>query len=254
MRLIIVRHADPDYERDSLTPTGWREAELAAGRIRKIDEQCEGIRAIYVSPLGRAQDTASCSLKLLGREDAVTCEWLKEFFDPQIDRPDVEGGKAICWDWLPKDWTCRPVMYDVNAWKTDPIMMGGEVGAEYDRVCMEFDRLLAEHGYVRCSEEEGQFYHVKNSNDDTIVIFCHFGVESVLLSRLCNCSPMIFWHNFCAAPSSMTTVITEERREGIASFRINGYGDISHLYEAGEQPSFSARFRECYRNEDERRD
>ena len=42
MRLIIVRHADPDYEKDSLTPVGWREAELAAKRIKKIDEQCGG--------------------------------------------------------------------------------------------------------------------------------------------------------------------------------------------------------------------
>ena len=254
MRLIIVRHADPDYEKDSLTPVGWREAELAAKRIKKIDEQCGGIRAIYVSPLGRAQDTASCSLKLLGREDAVTKEWLKEFFDPQILRPDAEGEKRIAWDWLPKDWTSRPCFYDVNEWKKDPIMQGGEVGKEYDRVCAEFDKLLAEHGYVRCREEEGQFYHVENSNDDTIVLFCHFGVESVLLSRLAHCSPMIFWHNFCAAPSSMTTVITEERREGIASFRINAFGDISHLYVEDQEPSFSARFRECYGNEDERRD
>ena len=254
MRLIIVRHADPDYEKDSLTPGGWREAELAAKRIKKIDEQCGGIKAIYVSPLGRAQDTASCSLKLLNRDDAITCEWLREFFAPQIKRPDIKEGTAIAWDWLPKDWTSCPEFYNVNEWKKNSIMQAGEVGREYDRVCTEFDKLLATHGYVRCDEQEGQYYRVENSNTDTIVFFCHFGVESVLLSHLCHCSPMILWHSFCAAPSSVTTVITEERREGIASFRINGYGDVSHLYVAGEEPSFSARFRECYGNDWERRD
>ena len=30
MRIIIVRHGDPNYELDTLTKTGWREAELAA--------------------------------------------------------------------------------------------------------------------------------------------------------------------------------------------------------------------------------
>ena len=30
MRLLIVRHADPDYSIDSLTPAGWEEAKLLA--------------------------------------------------------------------------------------------------------------------------------------------------------------------------------------------------------------------------------
>ena len=32
MRLLIVRHADPDYSIDSLTPAGWEEAKLLADR------------------------------------------------------------------------------------------------------------------------------------------------------------------------------------------------------------------------------
>lgn len=37
MRLIIIRHGDPDYERDSLTQKGWREAEPLA-YTRKYEE------------------------------------------------------------------------------------------------------------------------------------------------------------------------------------------------------------------------
>jgi probable phosphoglycerate mutase len=58
----------------------------------------------------------------------------------------------------------------------------------------------------------------------------------------------------CAAPSSVTTVVTEERRKGVASFRMSSFGDISHLYAGGEEPAFAARFCECYDNEDERHD
>ena len=37
MKLIIIRHGDPDYSIDSLTPPGWREAEQLADRISKLD-------------------------------------------------------------------------------------------------------------------------------------------------------------------------------------------------------------------------
>ena len=35
MKLLIVRHADPDYTIDSLTSKGWREAELLSERLSK---------------------------------------------------------------------------------------------------------------------------------------------------------------------------------------------------------------------------
>jgi len=65
---------------------------------------------------------------------------------------------------------------------------------------------------------------------------------------------MILWHGFCAAPSSVTTIYSEERRKGIASWRVSSFGDISHLYAASEEPSFAARFCECFENENERHD
>ena len=83
-------------------------------------------------------------------------------------------------------------------------------------------------------------------NHHTVAIFCHFGVQCVLLSRLLSVSPMPLWHGLCAAPSSVTTLYTEERREDVASFRAASFGDTSHLALANESPSFSARFCECF--------
>ena len=53
MRLLIVRHGDPDYSIDSLTEKGWKEAEYLSERLSKLD-----VKDFYVSPLGRAKDTA----------------------------------------------------------------------------------------------------------------------------------------------------------------------------------------------------
>ena len=104
------------------------------------------------------------------------------------------------------------------------------------------------NGYKRC----GTYYKVTEENHKTLLFFCHFGVECVLLSHMLGISPMALWHGFVALPSSVTTLITEEREQGIAYFRCNGFGDISHLYAADEPPSFAARFCETYSNMEER--
>ena len=242
MKLLIIRHADPDYSIDSLTQTGWKEAELLSHRISKLD-----VKAFYTSPLGRAKATASLSLQKMNRE-ATECPWLREF-DRAIARPDADRRK-IPWDWLPADWTSVPEYFDRNLWYTTDIMKDGHVKEEYDWVTSELDKLLAKHGY----ERENDYYHAVNANNDTIVLFCHFGLECVLLSHLLNVSPMVLWHGMCAAPSSVTTLVTEERRKGIAYFRMSSFGDISHLYAGGEGPSFAARFCETYENANERHD
>lgn len=242
MKLLIVRHADPDYTIDSLTPTGWREAELLAERLSRLE-----VKAFYVSPLGRAKDTASLTLEKVGRE-AVECPWLREFAC-RVPRPDKET-LSIAWDWLPADWTKDPRHFDRDLWNRTEIMAAGKVREEYQWVTTEFDRLLLAHGY----ERENEYYRAVGSNRDTIVLFCHFGVECVLLSHLLGVSPMVLWHGLCAAPSSITTLVTEERRKGIAYFRMGCFGDTSHLYAAGVQPSFAARFCETFGWEGERAD
>ena len=242
MRILIVRHGDPDYSIDSLTEKGWKEAALLVDRICKLD-----VKEFYTSPLGRAKDTASLSLQKMGRT-AQTLDWLQEF-PAQIYRPDNGGEKIIAWDWLPEDWLADPRYLDKDAWCKTEIMREGNVDTMYEQVIAYFDAFLADHGYVR----EGNYYRAERPNRDTIVFFCHFGSECVLLSRLMNVSPMILWHNMCAAPTSVTTVYTEERREGKAIFRVNSFGDISHLYTAGEEPAFAARFCETF-DGDERHD
>ena len=240
MKLLIVRHGDPDYTIDSLTEIGWKEADLLSNRLSGLD-----VKACYCSPLGRAKDTAAASLKKLGME-AEILPWLREFA-PRVKKPNREG---VAWDWLPQDWTAYPDFFDRSRWIDHPAFQEAGVPEETAWVWAGLDDLLARHGYRR----EGDLYRVTEANEDTIILFCHFGLECVLLSRLLNVSPMILWHGTCALPTSVTTLITEERREGYAYFRMNGVGDISHLYAAGQEPSFSARFCETYSNMSQRHD
>lgn len=242
MKLLLIRHGDPDYKNDTLTEKGRREAECLAEMLAEQD-----ITHFYVSPYGRAQDTAYYTLKKMGRI-AETLPWLREFEAP-IWRPDDSTRMRIPWDWLPQDWTQDPRLYDKDRWQENELLSASDVGGEYRRVTGHFDELLARHGYRR----EGGYYRAERPNKDTIALFCHFGCGAVLLSHLWNVSPMVVWHGFCALPSSVTTLVTEERREGIASFRMLAYGETTHLYVNDEPPSFSARFCECY-DDDTRHD
>ena len=242
MKLLIIRHGDPDYSIDSLTPIGWHEAELLSHRMEKLD-----VKAFYVSPLGRARDTAKVTLDKLGRE-AQVLPWLQEF-PVKVVKPG-ESHPDICWDWLPQDWVTHTPFYDKGRWMDHPTFATPDLPQVWEAVTDGLDELLAKHGYVR----RDNYYEAVCPNEDTIVFFCHFGLECVLLSHLLNISPMLLWHGTCAAPTSITTLNTEERRRGIAYFRMSAFGDTSHLYAAGEAPSFHARFCETYDNKEQRHD
>ncbi len=240
MKLIIVRHGDPDYANDTLTELGWKEAEALSERMKNVKaDEC------YVSPLGRAKETASLSLKKMNME-ATELEWLREFA-PRVKRPEKVG---VAWDWLPQDWTRMPHAFDFDKWTDYPAFEDAKVREEVDWIYSEFDAFLEKHGY----KKEGKLFKVLNPNSDVIVFFCHFGLECILLSYLLNLPPFVLWQSTIAAPTSITTIATEERRDGIAQFRMHAFGDTSHLYVAGMEPSPSGRFRELFTNENERMD
>lgn len=231
MEIIIVRHADPDYSIDSLTEKGVREAELLAERLSK-DEYT----AFYQSPMGRAKKTASYTMEKLGAK-AETLDWLCEFKGSIIK----DGQEGPCWDRLPSTWTEEDIYYTKD-WYNGKLFDGTNVKAEHIKVCEGVDKLLEKHGY----KHVGRHFEVVNGNHDRIVLFCHFGVESVILSHIFGISPMIIWHNTAGLTSSVSVLATEEREKGIAIFRMNRFSDLSHLYSGNEPPSFQCRFCECF--------
>ena len=256
MRILFIRHGDPDYEHDALTEKGKREAQLLADRLTK-----EEVKDFYVSPLGRARETGSYTLQRLGRS-AQMKEWLQEFpaevdvsqseflqkMYPDTRRREDGFEKRISWDMLPGFWGDTPEYFDRYAWRKTEVAAHSRLNQAYDEMAAGMDELLAEHGYFR----DGSWYRTEQGTNETIVCFCHFGVTCAILSYLWNVSPFILWHSLALAPTSVTEVFTEEREKGKVIFRATKVGDISHLYVGNEPPSFSCRFCEVYENKDER--
>lgn len=238
MKLIFVRHAEPWYAIDSLTEKGHREARLLSDRLAKLD-----VKAFYTSPLGRARETGRYTLERLGRQ-AEVLPWLAEYRGHSVD-PET-GRHRIPWDYKPALWQDRKPLRDMDAWLTDPLMAEGTVAPIWQETIDGLDALLASHGYVR----DGHTYRAENNQPDTLVLFCHFGIMMACISHLLGISPMNLWHGFCVQPSSVTTLITEERVKGIVSWRCMQMGDLSHLYVADEPHSTAALFPECYNGVD----
>lgn len=254
MRLIFIRHAEPDYANNTLTEKGFREAEILSHRTVnwKVD-------AIYSSPLGRALQTAEPTLKALNRE-AIVCDWLQEFSYPI--NPDLHPfNVGICWDLSAQYLQDNPSLYDRFDWTKDPIMESGGIGYIHKKICDEFDALLASYGYVR----HGVYYdsptdHIASNHymkydgrtlenmkdnkadDTTLVFFCHLGVMSVLIAHILNVSPTALWHGYFVAPSSVTVLNAEERDGHSAYFRCQTMGDCTHLLAEGEPISYYGYF------------
>lgn len=228
MKIIFIRHGDPDYEHDTLTEKGIREAKLLAKRVC----QWENVTQFYCSPLGRAQKTASYSLEKTGRE-AITYDWMREF-SYFIDDP-VTGRHGVPWDFMPRYWTNIPEMYDKEAWKETMIYRSNDtLLPAYKEVCEGLDELLSSYGYIRHNN-----YYItdpsKKKAEDTIVIFCHLGITCMMLSHLLGISPVLLLHGFFLATTSVTVLGTEERMENDAVFRVQMMGDTSHL-RTGDEP------------------
>lgn len=238
MRMIFVRHAEPDYEKDSLTPKGFREAELLGKRTAEWN-----IGRLYVSPLGRAAATAAPIAKAT-KQEVITLDWLREFHAKIAKEYGTYEGAP--WDFLPSFWTQIDTIYDKDKWYLNHPMeaTGSEptVKEVYLDTCANLDKLLKEYGYHR----EGNLYRVKEHSDVTIVLVCHMAITFVMLSHLLGISFVPLMQGFFLPPSSVTVMNTEELEAGIASFRCQCLGDVRHLHENGEKISRIGYFAEVF--------
>ena len=234
MKILIIRHGDPDYSIDSLTEKGWREAELLSDRLAALD-----IRDFYCSPLGRARDTARPTLRRLGRESEMRIlPWLQEFRGTVVS--PFEAKKRIPWNLTPQYWTRQPELFDRDGWLDNGLMRTGDVGAVYRETCEGMDALLAQYGYRR----DGYIFRCEENTADTIALFCHFALGMTIVAHMAGVALPVMWQSFFLPTSSVTTFVTEERTRGEVFFKCMQLGDTSHLYAAGEPVSTSGLFSE----------
>lgn len=177
MRLIIVRHAEPNYEKDCITELGHVQAKAAAERLSG-----DGIEQIFSSPMGRAVETAGYTAKKLGMEKIHILDWMHEM------NWGSRNGAPIPYDGHP--WDCTDRMVDDNvplvdaAWREGALFSNNTAVDDADRIAVQTDEWLSLLGY----EREGNYYRCTQKDDSqhTVALFCHGGSMSAMIAHIMN--------------------------------------------------------------------
>ena len=235
MKIIFIRHAEPDYENHTLTEKGFREAKYLGEYYKDAH-----FDAIYSSPLPRAKLTAEA---FANGQPIVVKEYLREFWHPvNIDGDPTRHN----WDFFPEEIERHPEIY-TDDFLTSEIGKSANLKELYDDVIRNFDETLKEHGYERM----GGHYKTNRANKDTVVFVCHLGMMSLLMSRLCHIPYTTIAQHFFVAPTGVTIFVSEERQEGHAQFRCREFGNLDHLKRKNEPHSKFGSFAETFDTEDE---
>jgi probable phosphoglycerate mutase len=220
MRLFIIRHADPDYPNNTITPAGHLEAAALGRRMGKL-----GLDRIYCSPLGRARDTARYTADALGMKPVI------EPWTAELSWAHIGGDYGMGAPWDIHGHVIRQPNLDLTRenWYEFPPLDNPAFREGFAHVQANSDDFLARHGY----EREGGVYHIRQANREKIAVFCHGGFGLTWLAHLLHLPLPLVWIGFFLPPSSVTTILFEERNADIAVPRCLGMGDLSHLYAEG---------------------
>ena len=146
MLFFYIRHGDPIYSPDSLTPLGRRQAEALGRRLARY-----GLDKIFVSPLKRAQETAAPACELL-KKDMTVLDWTSEGLAwGEFTSVDPAAGYRT-WFFQNRSLQNLLVSAEMRAlgadWFTHPIFAETKAAEGVARVRRETDALLASLGYV----------------------------------------------------------------------------------------------------------
>ena len=176
MRIIFIRHGEPDYENDTLTETGFKQAQLVAQRLKD-----ENIEEIWSSTHGRALNSAKPTAELLGLP-VKAVDFMREVtWGSKTGEKLFAGGHP----WDIADEMARLGM-DLNSpdWRTNAFFKDNKVVDCAETVEKGIDKWLEEHGYKR----NGLYYEhlIEEEYHRTVAFFCHGGSSSVAIAHIMN--------------------------------------------------------------------
>ncbi|MCR5324524.1 MAG: histidine phosphatase family protein [Lachnospiraceae bacterium] len=198
MKLIFVRHGEPDYAHDCLTDNGKVQAECAAKRLKK-----EGITAIYASPMGRAVETASYTAREYGLE-VQKLDFMHEINwgdKVQGNNDAINVSMSSLQERTAIDQNYEKLPYGGHPWTLGyKYLIDRSEGLTHDdwdehhyfkdNVCMDYfemissniDELLGKYGL----ERKNDLYYCTKENNEKIALFAHGGSGAILFAHILN--------------------------------------------------------------------
>ncbi len=220
MLFYLIRHGDPIYNPDQLTPLGHRQAEAVAKRLA-----LHGLDRVYVSSSNRAQQTAEPTCEVLKLKPTVL-DWCNEghawhyfandnrwfFADPVYRRESLKPEHA-CPDW-----------YNAPAFAGH---LFGEGVAYYEKNAFD---LFRELGFDYTPQEN--VYRVIKPAPERVALFAHQGFGMCFLSTVLRIPYPVFSSRFNFTHTGIT-VLEMHDEGGFAFPEVVTLSDTSHLYAEG---------------------
>jgi broad specificity phosphatase PhoE len=221
MEVVLIRHGEPEWERDGLsvdnpglTERGRRQAEAVGDHLG--DHPDLVLDEIWVSPLVRAQQTAAPLAARTGIEP-TTLDWLAEIGAPRWDGTPTEVvARAFADGWA------RPLD---ELWEGLP---GGETFRHFhQRVTTGVTAALEAIGAARLSEAPTLWRLPEGER--RVAIVAHGGTNATLVAHLLGIPPVPWeWLRFVTSHASIS-LLTPLAISGGHAFSLHPFGDVAHM-------------------------
>ncbi len=226
MILYYIRHGEPIYSPDSLTPLGERQADALALRLANSN-----IGKIYSSTSIRAQMTAKPTADILGKPITLL-DWADEkhaWRELTVRRSD--GFLHWCFqdEYIAELFQSKEIRRLDNRWYEHPEFADTRFKAGIQRIEREVYAFMETLGYRHDSERGG--YIPIRPNNERVAFFAHQGFGFAFLSALLDIPyPVI------STKTDMThtgvTVISFEGTRGLVIPKVLTLSNDSHLFKA----------------------
>ena len=227
MLLFYVRHGDPIYNPDSLTPLGERQAEAVGKRLALY-----GIDEIYASISNRAILTSKPTCEMV-RKKATILDWCNEGHAWQELVYDDENGRRdwlFAWPEIAERFVSDEFFTLGENWADHPMFEGTKAKAGIERIKRETYAFLGGLGYVYDAEK--RMYKCEAPNDKRVALFAHQGFGLAFLSVVLGIPYPMFSTHFDMSHSAMT-VIHFGNNDGYCIPKTLQLANDSHLYREG---------------------
>ena len=228
MIFFYVRHGDPVYHPDSLTPKGEREAEAIGKRLAMY-----GVDEIYTSTSNRAILTAKPTCELLHKTHTEL-----EFCHESLAYKEFSGESNGVRRWVCeleeyKNLFVSPEIRKMDKeWYEHPALASTGIKAGWKRISDAADEFFASLGYEHIREENR--YRVVDGTDENkrVALFAHEGFGLIFLSALLDIPyPMINTH-FHIRTTGLTA-IEFKHESGFSVPKVFTHSNDAHLYKEG---------------------
>lgn len=227
MIFYFIRHADPIYVPNSLTPLGERQAEAVAKRLALY-----GLDKIYSSPSARAVMTSRPTCEILKKEAELLGFTDEALAWKGLTVKNEEGNTR----WMFHDPKHRRLLTDPSMtalgqrWFDHPDIKDYGFETEITRIYDETDKLFASLGFEH-DRYTGR-YKVTEAPYERVALFAHQGFGLAFLSCITDIPYPMFCTRFDTTHTGVT-VIEFKDEGGYAIPKICTLSNDSHIYREG---------------------